>query len=288
LPLRLPKNSCDTHLHVFGDPKRYPAGNPHALYPPPQDCNYETVRRLHDAMGVERAVLVQASIYGSDNRLLHDVLKAAPRGLYRGVAIVDDSVSDAELQRLHEVGVRGARFNFGGDFKLSPSLAVFRRTLERIDALGWSAKIFGFDDDFLAVEAELRRIKMPAMIDHMGGIDYRRGRAQPSVRLILDLLAQDNWWIGLSNGDLFSHTRYPWDDAVEFGRLFYQAAPDRCVWGTDWPHVHRFIRPDKDGQSDYAVEHQFARIALLERYVPDRQARDRVLVDNPARFFGFT
>ena len=147
--------------------------------------------------------------------------------------------------------------------------------------------MFGFDDDFLAVEAELRRIEMPAMIDHMGGLDYRRGPSQPAVRLILDLLAKDNWWIGLSNGDLRSHTGHPWNDAVEFGRLFYQAAPDRCMWGTDWPHVHRFIRPDKDGPSDYGVEHQFARIALLERYVPDRKARDRVLVDNPARFFGF-
>ena len=119
---------------------------------------------------------------------------------------------------------------------------------------------------------------MPIMIDHMGGPDYRRGTSQPAMRLILDLLANDNWWIGLSNGDLRSDRGYPWDDAVEFGRLFYQAAPDRCVWGTDWPHVHRFIRPDKDGPSDYGVEHQFARIALLERYVPDRQARDRVLV----------
>jgi len=81
--------------------------------------------------------------------------------------------------------------------------------------------------------------------------------------------------------------RLPWDDAVEFGRLFYQAAPDRCLWGTDWPHVHRFMRPDKDGHSDYGLDHEMARVALLERYLPDRMARDRVLVDNPARFFGF-
>ena len=287
MPERLPKNACNTHLHVFGDAKRYPASNPHALYPPPQDYTFEVMQRLHDAMGIERAVLVQASIYGSDHRLLHDVLKAAPKGRYRGVAIVDDSVSDAELQRLHDVGVRGARFNFGGNFKLSPSLASFRRTLGRIRELGWFAKMFGFGDDFLAVESELRKIEMPAMIDHMGALDYRRGPSQPAMRLILDLLAKDNWWIGLSNGELRSHMGYPWDDAVEFGRLFYQAAPERCMWGTDWPHVHRFIRPDKDGHSDYGVEHQFARIALLERYVPDRQARDRVLVDNPARFFGF-
>jgi 2-pyrone-4,6-dicarboxylate lactonase len=287
LPERLPPNSCDTHLHVFGDPKIYPAANPHALYQPPPDCTFQALQDIHTGMGIERAVLVQATIYGTDHRLLHDVLKVAPKGRYRGVAIVDDSVSDAELQRLHEVGVRSARFNFGGNFKLAPSLATFRRSLARIRELGWCAKIFGFGDDFLVVEDELRRIETPAIIDHMGGLDYRRGKEQPVVRLILDLLAKDNWWIGLSNGDLRSHTGHPWNDAVEFGRLFFAAAPERCVWGTDWPHVHRFIRPDKDGHSDYGVAHELERVALLERYLPDRAARDRVLVDNPARLFGF-
>jgi predicted TIM-barrel fold metal-dependent hydrolase len=288
LPERLPTNSCDAHLHVFGDPKAYPVANANALYQPPPDCSFDAMARLHAAMGIERAVLVQPTIYGTDHRLLHDVLQAAPKDRYRGVAIVDDGVSDAELQRLHDVGVRGARFNFGGNFKLAPSLATFRRTLARVRELGWFAKMFGFGDDILAVEGELRGITSPAMIDHMGGLDYRRGSSQPVVRLILDLLAKENWWIGLSNGDLRSHTGPPWHDAVEFGRLFYQAAPGRCVWGTDWPHVHRFIRPDQDGHSDYGVTHEFARVDLLQGYVPDQTARDRVLVDNPARLFGFS
>jgi 2-pyrone-4,6-dicarboxylate lactonase len=287
MPERLPKSTCDTHLHIFGDAKIYPAKNPHALYQPPQDCTFAALKELHDAMGIERAVFVQPTIYGTDHSLLHDTLKAAPKGKYRGVAIVDDSVSEAELERLDSVGVRGARFNFGGRFKLAPSLADFRRGLDRVREIGWFVKVFGFDDDFLAVEAELRKITSPAIIDHMGGPDYRRGTTQPAIRLILDLLKNGNWWIGLSNGDLRSHAGYPWDDAVEFGRLLYEAAPDRCMWGTDWPHVHRFIRPDKDGHSDYGVDHEFARVALLERYVPDRRARDRVLVDNPAKFFGF-
>jgi predicted TIM-barrel fold metal-dependent hydrolase len=285
---RLPSGSCDSHLHVFGDPNKYPVGNPHALYKPPQEYNFEAMTALHGAMGIDRAVLVQPTIYGTDHRLLHDVLKAAPRNKYRGVAIVDDSVSDAELARLNDVGVRGARFNFGGNFKLTPSLATFRRSLHRVNELGWFAKIFGFGDDFLTVEAELRAIKTPAMIDHMGGLDYRRGVSQPVVRLILNLLANENWWIGLSNGDLRSQTGSPWNDAVEFGRLFYQAAPDRCMWGTDWPHVHRFIRPEEAAHSDYGVGHELERVTLLERYVPDRMARDRVLVDNPARFLGFS
>src|SRR5437762_12603375 len=131
---RLPKNSCDTHLHVFGNAKTYPVGNPNALYQPPEDCNFEAMVALHNAMGIDRAVLVQPTIYGTDHRLLHDVLKAAPAGRYRGVAIVDDSVSDAELHRLDGVGVRCARFNFGVNFKLAPSLDTLRRSLDRIRA----------------------------------------------------------------------------------------------------------------------------------------------------------
>jgi len=284
---RLPINSCDTHLHVFGDAKTYPVANPNALYQPPQDCTFEALLQLHAAMGFDRAVLVQPTIYGTDHRLLHDVLKAAPPGRCRGVAIVDDSVSDTELRRLDGVGVRCARFNFGGNFKLAPSLDTFRHTLDRIRVFNWSVKIFGFGDDFLVIADELRKVTLPAIIDHMGGLDYARGPSQPVAHLILELLAKDNWWIGLSNGDQRSKRGEPWDDAAEFGRLFYQAAPTRCMWGTDWPHVHRFIRPHEAGQSDYGIDHEMKRIGLLERYVPDRAARDRVLVDNPARFFGF-
>jgi 2-pyrone-4,6-dicarboxylate lactonase len=285
---RLPKNSCDTHLHVFGDAKTYPVGNPNALYQPPQDCTLAAMTALHDAMGIDRAVLVQPTIYGTDHSLLHDVLKSAPKGKYRGVAIVDDSVSDAELARLHGVGVRGARFNFGGSFKLTPSMATLRRSLERVRELGWFVKVFGFGDDFLAVEGELRKIQLPAIVDHLGGPDLARGTSVPVVRLILDLLKNENWWIGLSNGDLRSQTGEPWDDAVPFGRLYYEAAPDRCMWGTDWPHVHRFIHPPKDSHAGHGLDHEFKIVDLLERFVPDRAARDRVLVDNPARFFGFT
>src|SRR6185312_16882672 len=118
---RLPSGSWDCHLHVFGDAAKYPVGNPNALYQPPQDCDLAAMQALHAAMGIDHAVLVQPTIYGTDHRLMCDVLKASPKGKYVGVAIVDDKVSDAELARLHDAGVRGARFNFGGNFKLAPS-----------------------------------------------------------------------------------------------------------------------------------------------------------------------
>lgn len=286
MPERLPRRSCDTHLHVFGDAAAYPVANPNALYKPPQDCDFAAMTALHDAMGIEHAVFVQPTIYGTNHNLMHDVLKAAPKGKYVGVAIVDDTVSDGELARLHSAGVRGARFNFGGQFKLAPSLDTLRRSLERVREIGWFVKVFGFGDDFLPVEAELRKIKLPAIIDHIGGPDFSNGTSAPVIRMLLDLLKQENWWVSLSNGDLRSKLGPPWDDAVPFGRAFYEAAPDRCIWGTDWPHVHRFIRPSH-GHEQIDAAYEMQRVGLLERYVPDRAARDRVLVDNPARFFGF-
>lgn len=288
---RLPARSCDGHLHVFGDAARYPVANPNALYAPPQDCTIEAIQALHAELGIERAVFVQPTAYGTDHSLLHDLLAADTHDRYRGVAIVDDTVSDAELARLHAVGVRGARFNFGGRFKLAPDLAGFRRTLARVSELGWYAKFFGFGDDLLAVEGELRKLQTPAMIDHLGGCDFSKGTSQPLMRLLLELLARDNWWIGLSNGDLRSKTGKPWNDAMAFGRMLFDAAPTRCVWGTDWPHVHRLQAPsgsvNHHGDEPIDAAYEMERVGLLERYLPDPALRGQVLVDNAARFFGF-
>ncbi len=285
---RLPPNACDSHLHVFGDARQYPVNNPKALYAPPQECNLTAIQALHGELGIERAVFVQPTAYGTNHNLLHDVLKADTRNRYQGVAIVDDTVSDAELARLAAVGVKGARFNFGGQFKLAPDRGALQRNLARVRELGWYVKFFGMGDDLLSVESELRALDMPAMVDHFGGVDFSRGVDQPVVRLVLDLLKKDNWWIGVSNGDLRSKLGAPWDDAVAFGRTYIEAAPHRCVWGTDWPHVHRFTHPDPNAPEqviDAAFE--MDRVNLARRFVDSDEQWERLLVHNPAAFFGF-
>ena len=141
----------------------------------------------------------------------------------------------------------------------------------------------------LAVEAEMRAFDGVAMIDHMGGVDFARGTAQPLVAMLLDLLSRGTWWIGLSNADVRSRTGAPWDDAVPFGRLFYEAAPDRCVWGTDWPHPDSTPRPDRK-PTDLAPAQNVddgRLLDLLAQWVPDRATRDRILVDNPKRLYDF-
>lgn len=274
---RLPQGSCDGHFHVFGDPERYPArrANPH--YSTPSE-SIEDARRVHADVGYERGAIVQASIYMTDHSLLKDVLADLPRDRYRGVAIIDDSVTDAELASLHAAGVRASRFMFVQALGISQNLSEFHRSIARISELGWFAKVFAFGDDLLELDAELASVTVPLVLDHMGRLDFSLGTTQPACDLIVDRLKNQNWWIMLSNGDRSSAGGAPWDDAAAFGRLFYEAAPDRCIWGSDWPHVHYGGPPPSETDL----------IQLLRRYVPDDEALRRVLVDNPARLFGFS
>lgn len=271
----LPPGSCDCHLHVYGDPMKYPTRNPMLRWAP--TGTLEFMRNLHARLGIERAVLVQPSAYLSDHRLLMDLLKAAPSPNCRGVAIVDDSVDDRQLEDLHEAGVRAARFNFWKDLGMVPDLAMFRRSLERIKGFGWHIKIFASPEDLVELAGVLKRIETTALLDHMAHLDFAKGTAQPACKVAMDLLQRGNWWMLLSNGDRSSGGVQPWNDAVEFGRMMYEAAPDRCIWGSDWPHL-AYTKP---------MPNDAELVELLFRYLPDREAVAQVLVDNPARLYGF-
>jgi 2-pyrone-4,6-dicarboxylate lactonase len=273
---RLPAGSTDAQLHIYGDPLRYPVRHENPLYEPP-DATIEHARIMHAELGFERAVLVGATVYATDNSLIRDVLRTLPPDRYRGVAVIDDSVSDAQLEELHAAGVRGARFNFAKRLGLAPSLAEFRRSIARIAELGWFAKVFSVEDQLLELAAEFDAVRVPVVVDHMARLDFSRGVGQPAAQLLADRLKHGTWWVMLSNGDRSSGGDAPWDNAVPFGQLFFEAAPERCIWGSDWPHVHypRAIPPDAE------------LIGLLRRYVGDETGLKRVLVDNPARLFGF-
>jgi 2-pyrone-4,6-dicarboxylate lactonase len=274
---KLPAGSTDCQIHIFGDPQRYPVRHTNPLYPTPPETIAEA-QALHASLGFERCVIVGATIYATDNSLIRDVLETLPKDRYRGIAVIDDSVTDAELERLDAAGVCAARFNFAKRLGLAPTLAEFRRSVARIAELGWFAKVFTVEDQLIDLAVEFDALKIPVVLDHMGRLDFTRGVNQPACRLIVDRLKHSNWWIMLSNGDRSSGTDAPWENAPPFGRLFYDAAPDRCIWGSDWPHVHypRTIPPDAD------------LVGLLRRYVPDAASFKRVLVDNPTRLFGFT
>ena len=272
-----PPGSCDCQFQVYGDRQRYPVRHSSPLYEAPA-APLSAASAMHARLGFSRVVLVQATVYTTDHSLLLDSLRQLGHQKARGVAIIDDTVDDATLAELDQAGVRAARFNFQKRLGLVPSAESFRRSVARLKELGWFLKIFAGPAELPEIAAELARCDLPIVFDHMGHLDFGLGLDQPGMRLLLDMLRREDRWIMLSNGHRSSAAGPPWDDAVPFGRRFYETAPERCIWGSDWPHIGSRGGPMPD-DADL--------LTLLRRYLPDAQALEEVLVRNAARLFGF-
>jgi len=273
-----PAGSCDCQFHIYGDPARFPArANP--PYPPIESATFREAQRMHTAIGFDRGIIVHSAIYGSDHRLLLHALEALnDRDRYRGIGIVDDRVSDKELERLHAAGVRGARFNFVRFFAMEQREAEVRRSMARLGELGWHARLHVNGEDLIENSTLLRSLKdVPMVIDHFGHVGFEGGMNRPVIRWVLDMLKQENWWMMVSNGNRDSKMEAGWNDAIPYGRAFIEAAPERIIWGTDWPHPQWKKRMMNDAEE----------VELLYRYVDgDAALLRKILVDNPARLHG--
>lgn len=275
-----PAGSCDCQFHIYGDPARFPP-RANAPYPPITSASFAEAQRMHRAIGFARGVIVHSAIYGSDHRLLlHALESLGDRDRYRGIGILDDNVSDTELERLNAAGVRGARFNFIRFFAIEQREAEVRRAMARLREVGWHARLHVNGEDLLQNSALLRSIKdIPMVIDHFGHVGFAGGIDRPVIRWVLDTLKHENWWVMISNGNRDSKMEAGWDDAVPYGKAFIEAAPDRIVWGSDWPHPQWTKRMMNDAEE----------VELLYRYVDnDAALLKKILVDNPARLHGFT
>jgi len=280
VPLPPPK-SCDCQAHVFGDPVTYPV-RPNAEYAPLVGATFDDLCAVERTLGFERFVIVHAQVYGSDFRLVTDRLEAmADHSHIRVIGRIDDSVSDRELERLHGLGFRGVRFGVQHGTQGPPDFDLIKRTADRIRGLGWHLRLHLGRDAAVTHAAQLDAIRdIRVSVDHLGYVDPARGPQQPACRWIADKLKRDeSWWLMLSNGNRLSPMEAGYDDAVPIARAYIAAAPDRLIWGTDWPHVQwRKRRMMNDAE---AVE-------LLYRYVDNDPALlQKILVDNPARLHGF-
>ena len=226
----VPPGACDCQVHVFGPPETYPL-KPKPAYQP-HYVGVAEIAEVHRKMGIERAVIVQATVYDIDNACMLDAL-AAGHGRYRGVAVIDDRTTEQDLERMHEAGVRGARSNFAGFLGMTPDDGLFRRTVERIGRRGWHVIVHGWAEDLIEHEALFREVRIPVVLDHMGHLDLTRDQDKRALDIVLDLLRRDNWWIKLSNGDRVSNDGPPYADAIPLGRTLAEAVPERAIWGTD-------------------------------------------------------
>jgi len=275
----LPPMSCDCHLHVFGDPAKFPDRNPNPVHPS-REASWDAALRMHRSVGFGRGVLVQPANYTTDHCYLIEALSRLPRGRYRATGIMDETVTDAELERLNAAGMRGVRFNFVRMFKMAPSARLLQSSIDRIRPYGWHIKIFIGPEELPDTIETLRRItSVPVVIDHMARLRPASGARDPGRDLVLDLLKRENFWVLLSNGVRMSAQTSGWDDVVPIGQELYAAAPGRCLFGTDWPHTHSHKEGGGPPESEL--------IGLLDRFLPDAKARRAVLVDNPARLHGF-
>jgi len=269
----LPRGACDTHVHIWGPFDRFPVAKG-APYTPPERTRDDLVA-LHERLGVDRAVIVQTTVYKSDNRAMLDGI-ARSGGRWRGVALIDEHFTDADFLSLHEGGVRGVRFGFVKHLGGVPDLALVRRTAARIAPMGWHLVLHldaGNIPEFLDFFGEF---SLPVVVDHMGRVPVRDGLDQPPFRILLDLLKRPNWWVKVSGAERISETGPPFADAIPFAQRLIEAAPGRVLWGTDWPHPNVRWEPDEADLVD-----------LLPSFA-GAAARHKVLVDNPARLYGFS
>jgi len=272
--IALPANACDSHFHVFGPHGKFPYA-PNRPFTP-ADAPKEDLFKLHEFLGFQRGVFVQSTCHGSDNSVLVDLLKAG-RGRYRGSALLDPNIPDVEVERLDEAGVCGVRLHFfGGHLGTPKPREEILQIIEKVAPYGWHIQIHTGGHGVLDLYDFIVSIEAAVVIDHIGRIDIAEGLQGQTFTALRRLLDRGNIWVKLSGTDRISKQKYPYADAIAFPRDLAAHAPERVVWGTDWPHPNHSAMPN-DGEL----------VDLIAEIAPNERTRKLMLVDNPAKLFGF-
>jgi D-galactarolactone isomerase len=269
--LKAPPNACDCHMHIYDS--RFPAAPTATLKPP--DALVPDYQLLQKRIGTTRVVVVTPSTYGTDNRCTVDAI-AKFGASTRGVAVVDTSISDAELKRLADVGVRGIRFNLTIGAVTTPDM--IEPLSRRIADLGWHVQLNIAPKQLLEMQDRLQHLPTPMVFDHLARIPLPAGVDDPAFGAVATLIDQGRAWVKLSGAYIGSKVGPPtYADASKVAEAYVKLAPERVVWGSDWPHpTEQKEKPDDAVLFD-----------LLATWVPDEATRKKILVDNPAALYGF-
>jgi predicted TIM-barrel fold metal-dependent hydrolase len=277
----VPPGACDTHAHVFGPPDLFPYADDRRYTPPAAPV--EHYRNMQKITGLSRAVFVTPTAHGVDNRVILNAISVLGDAA-RGIANIDESFSDADIDALHEGGMRGARFHLMDD--RPGSEAFLTAHLPRLQRRKWILDLHLDPKDLIEHEAYIRALPVTTIIDHMARVRGADGVDQPAFQLLLRLLKDERFWVKLCSFDKISavpkaHVEgsLPFLDMVPFAKAVVEVAPDRVIWGTDWPHGNTFTPGRVPNEGDL--------LDILAVIAPDPQMRKRILVDNPARLFGF-
>jgi len=268
---KVPANTTDCHFHIYD--ARYPVDPKAVLHP--GDATVADYRLLQRRIGTTRGVIVQPSTYGVDNRLLTEALGEFGLAGARGVAVVNASVTDAELKRLHAAGVRGIRFNLvqAG----ATTLDMLDPLSKRVAALGWHVQVHASAEQIVAAMSQWSRLPCPVVFDHLGRVPEPRGISHPAFGIICTLLQRGKAWVKLSGFYQDSRVGPPsYADSVAVAKAYVLEAPERLVWGSDWPHP---TMKDNEKPDDAIL------IDLMAECAPREAVRHRILSDNATRLY---
>lgn len=269
-----PPLACDAHCHVFGPAAKFPYASDAPYWPP--DSPFESLQELHKKLGLERAVIVHASCHGPDMRVTLDAI-ARSGGSYRGTAIIDESYSEKDFQRMHDGGIRGVRFNFVKHLGGRPDLGFFRETIQKLPFFGWHLILHVDANDLVEFKDLFSKLPVPMVIDHMGRVKAADGLEQEPFKMLLEFMKNENCWVKVCGAERVSSLGPPFTDAVPFARALIEAAPERVLWGTDWPHPNVGKHMPNDGDL----------VDLFPLMAPEPEMQYKILVGNPARLYGF-
>ncbi|POR56880.1 amidohydrolase family protein [Bosea psychrotolerans] len=272
--LALPPGACDAHCHIYGPFDRFPLPPERSFTP---NAAPETaLRRLHDHLGIARAVIVQSQGHGLDHRPLLAALTEGA-GRYRGVALLKPDCTEGEIAALDAGGICGVRFNFLTHLGGQPDLAAMRTIIAKVAPFGWHVAIHVAGHDIVTQEGFLGSIAAPVVVDHMARPPLAEGPDGPSIVALKRLIDTGRVWLKLSGADRLSVAGPPFHDALPIATSLARHAPERMLWGSDWPHVNlRGPMPD-DGDL----------VDLLTEIAPGSRERQLMLVDNPQTLFNF-
>jgi predicted TIM-barrel fold metal-dependent hydrolase len=284
----VPPGACDCHVHVFGDPKKYPffAGRTYT----PETASVDELRQLLSALRLERVVIVQPSVYGTDNSCTVDGLRAIGASA-RGVAVIDDKTTDAQLDTMGKAGIRGIRLNLATAGINDPSVARqrFENAVARAQKRGWHIQ---FNTQLAVIEAlspQFLASPVPLVIDHFGGATASRGVGQPGFGALVNLVKAGKAYVKISGSADSVSTQPDLADVAPLARALVAANPQRILWGTNWPHPGSTpVAGRKPTDLAPNVQTDDGKVLnLLPVWVPDTATRRLILSENPARLYGF-
>jgi predicted TIM-barrel fold metal-dependent hydrolase len=279
----VPAGACDCHTHIHGDPAKFPFFSGRVYTP--ELASPEEMTALHKALHIERVVIVTPSVYGPDNSATLFGMKA------RGVAVIDDKTPDGDLDTMNQLGIRGIRLNLatGGVNDPKVGRSRFQAAVERVKARNWHVQLFTSLSMISAIKDLVVASPVPVVFDHFGGAQAELGLEQPGFSDLLELVKSGKAYVKISGAYRASKLAPDYPDAAPLARALISANSDRIVWGTDWPHPDSVTPPGRQ-VTDVTPLFRIDDGRLLNQlpvWAPDAATRKRILVDNPARLYGF-